>query len=408
MIVYPDDYKAQEVQCWGKLLDVIVKSEADSDYYIPTNGLAAYVRVRGFSKFDSNEFIIVGFSGAVKNKGLESGPFFSFSGISSSIGLPLISFSDPSLMLDSNLTLGWYLGNKYIPDYVERIAGLLDSISRETGKRLILAGGSGGGFAALNIANKMHQKDRALALVWNPQVVISNYYKTAVDRYIEASWDAVDAENIRGKKVVSTGVKSIFLMDGLDHSHLRLHLREYLKDEMPLRLKNDYYIYQDSAVIVGDWGTGHTAPPKEIILHHFNEVINNWDDFSAYPKLKMRKKVVDFSVEGFSKTFKVDIKPLVSIVSKNFMVELEVNKKYIGYQLRYEILDGSRDKIMSSPWLKNYHNCRAFGVLPKNIDRDDFNSWEVKVVVEDFSGKRLSVYYPVNKNIKKYYYMKSH
>src|SRR5690554_6790937 len=93
-----------------------------------------------------------------KNKGLDSGPFFSFSGIASEIRIPLISFSDPSLMLNADLRLGWHLGNYLIPDYKDKVARFLDALSVSLDKKIILAGGSGGGFAALNISNLMDNK----------------------------------------------------------------------------------------------------------------------------------------------------------------------------------------------------------------------------------------------------------
>ena len=61
---------------------------------------------------------------------------------------------------------------------------------------------------------------------------------------------------------------------------------------------------------------------------------------------------------------------------------------------------------MFSPWLKNYHNCRVFGALPKKIDIEALATCSLVVTVEDFFGKEKSFSYPVKNNMKKYYYMK--
>lgn len=406
MIVYPDSFKAKRAQSWDELSEIIAKSSEDCDYFIPGHGLAAYVRVKGFSLSSSADYIIVGFSGAVKNQGLESGPFFSFTSVSEEVGLPLISFSDPSLMLDPNLTLGWHLGNKYIPDYPSKIARLLDILAEKTGKKILLSGGSGGGFAALNVANKMREQDSAIALVWNPQVVIKNYYENDVNRYIEAGWGG-DLESVKNSRVVPSGAKAVFLMDGLDHAHLRLHLREYLKNEpSPVKAPNGYYIYNNSAVLVGDWGSGHSAPPKVMIVHNINEIVRNGGDFSSFSKIKMSKKVVDFSNNNLYENMLTDASPSVSIVSRNFMVETSVNRKYVGYQIRYRVVDGEGNAVMESSWLKNYHNCRVFGVIPKGMELKDTSSWRVMVVMQDYFGTTKSFGYEFNKRMKKYYYMK--
>lgn len=360
MITYSKSLDAEMVDDWGELANAFIDSPKDGVFYIPDNGLCSYVKVSGIEFLKRSSYILVGFSGAVSNKGLESGPFFSFLGVSKEIEVPLISFSDPSLMLSSSLTLGWHLGNRLIPDYKNKVSKFLDDLSLALDKKVILAGGSGGGFASLNISNLMEGKERVLAFVWNPQVVISSYYKTAVDRYVDACWEEKDRQYIEGYRVKCNDSKAVFLMDGLDHMHIRSHLKKYLATQgKPVKI-NGYYLYENSSVLIGDWGKGHTAPPKKLIVRQLKEVMKNWFDFSSYKEVRVSKTVVDFSSDGVFPQMRADAKPTVSIVSRMVMIDNEINKKYIGYQLRYEVVNEAGDRVFSSSWLKNYHNCRVF------------------------------------------------
>lgn len=400
MIVYPN-CEAVEVSDWNALAEFFCSNTEDGIYYVLDNGLAAYVKFQGLEYLNESSFILVGFSGAVKNSGLSQGPLFSFSGIADKINVPLISFSDPSLMLDSKVTLGWYLGNRYIPNYPEKVSSLLDRIFAKLGKNMVLSGGSGGGFAALNISNMMYNKSNIISVVWNPQIVINNYYKNAVDRYIESSWG--DSENdIKNVKVTPEGAKSVFLMDGFDHMHIRRHLRFYLEKQGKPEKNNNNYVFKDSLIVVGDWGKGHTPPPKDLITNKILEASQYFAQFEDYNKDSFDKKVLDFSEENLHH-FKRFIKPVVSFFGSCFMLEVQLNSEYIGYQLKFDVVNNLGVKVLSSSWLRNFDNCRAFGDISEfNNIGDDLKDWEMIVIIEDFLGLRKRFTYKFSKVMKKY------
>lgn len=97
--------------------------------------------------------------------------------------------SDPGLVLNPTLELGWFTGWQGYELYSD-LATLIQSAAREVdAKHIVLSGSSGGGFAALQLATYI---PKSIALVFNPQTDIHRYWNNgdpnshgAVRKYIE-------------------------------------------------------------------------------------------------------------------------------------------------------------------------------------------------------------------------------
>ncbi len=111
------------------------------------------------------------FAGAVTNRANRPGPFFSGHTISASQGLPAILIADPTITDHPELSLGWYLGCDRF-DALGAIARLLRRLAARYGCRFLLVGGSGGGYAALAIAERL--EGCASVLCWNPRPMSSS------------------------------------------------------------------------------------------------------------------------------------------------------------------------------------------------------------------------------------------
>lgn len=121
------------------------------------------------------------FSGALSKRGAKTGPFFSGRKISETFEVPSISVADPTLDMNPELTLGWYTGGLE-RDFSSALANLLSSLSETLEKELLLVGGSGGGFAALNLIRQLGNK--VSVFVWNPQTDIYSYAERHVKDYL--------------------------------------------------------------------------------------------------------------------------------------------------------------------------------------------------------------------------------
>jgi len=144
----------------------------------------------GFQGEMDSRAVIVGFNGALSSKTIAAGgrpPFFSGASLTKETKIPLLSISDPTMMLDRSITMAWYAGNRYVPDLVQRIADLLDTIAMELKVTLVLLGGSAGGFAALNVLARM-TSGRGRVVCWNPQTSLAEYYIDSVQKYLAVAY----------------------------------------------------------------------------------------------------------------------------------------------------------------------------------------------------------------------------
>jgi len=246
---------------------------------------------KGFYDEDrKSQCFLVVFSGAIseQTRASASAPFFSGAGLAGNTRLPLLSISDPTLALDSGLTLGWYAGNAQTTDLLSIIAKNIDRVASCTGLQPVLIGGSGGGYAAINIAARLDCA--ATAIVWNPQTSIGRYYAQAGRRYIEAAYpeiaippgstnsqkefqefldQAVDTtrHHLPSAESIDSRHKIIFLQNRSDVFHMSKHAGPWLNTTKFQSV--DRNAFQNSKgnilLFIGDWGQGHAPAPASFV-----------------------------------------------------------------------------------------------------------------------------------------------
>lgn len=246
----------------------------------------------GFGESTPGTPIMVCFSGAVTKREAKVGPFFSGLQIGKACQLPTISVSDPTLNRTNDIGLAWYAGNEQHPDLIQRIAKLLDAISKSSNAPLILIGGSGGGFACL--AAQTVLKAPASAVVWNPQTSITRYYPNAVYQYVACAFPELaqrfGVQRLRQEKAApeqlapcldAAGVMHdltrsrpqssrsiVYLQNRSDHSHVERHMLPFAAVRQGIRW-HDEQIATDPhglAICVADWGDGHAPPERPALL----------------------------------------------------------------------------------------------------------------------------------------------
>lgn len=140
-----------------KLLNVVDFDPKVGDepriYDIP---IGKAMRLRAFvnPRPAEDKVVRVGFHGAVPTKIPTGDSFFEPGAIYASRQDPYILFADPTLTLNRELRLSWYLGAAWVDpdDFMEKMTRKLMSA---TGAAYMLAGGgSGGGFAAARFATR--------------------------------------------------------------------------------------------------------------------------------------------------------------------------------------------------------------------------------------------------------------
>ncbi|WP_157438957.1 DUF6270 domain-containing protein [Aestuariimicrobium kwangyangense] len=224
-------------------------------------------------------------SGAVTGRNGASGPFFSGLGVMSEVGGPYLCLSDPTLDHDSELALGWYTG---LPGegVREAMAHFLAAVHTRLGRELLLVGGSGGGFAALSLAEVTSVPTSVF--VWNPQTDILRYspgpvldYLSAITGFTTADLRALNDDDraaLLSERGITHAVKARAvaanphvrrLMYGQNATdwHVGSHFFPWL-DDSPLEASGrDSYVRGDTHVaLLSEISVGHDPWPKPVIV----------------------------------------------------------------------------------------------------------------------------------------------
>lgn len=255
----------------GGVLDFLGMNPEDGYHSIDYNGLPVDLRVqnRGY------DTTVIFFHGAVSPK--HTYPVMNGGGVSGGAKANRIFVSDPSLALSGRLNLAWYLGNEQQPELQSVIEEAIRHVVRYWGdQRLVFFGSSGGGFASLHYASRF---PGSLALVSNPQTIVANYNKAAVERFVEVCF----REGSRIKDLPAHIVKDVtktyarplttriaYMQNVNDAPHIAKQMKPLLR-----------VLHPENAMLTlpGDWGPGHTPAPKELFAKCIKTVsAMPWDE----------------------------------------------------------------------------------------------------------------------------------
>lgn len=276
-------------------LKTILQQEIkDGIYHIATPDILDLYFENFENKTDDLSTIMVCFNAAVTGRSEKRGPFFAGRGVNRTLKLPLISISDPSIS-SYPLELAWYAGSEKYQSFQADLAFFLDQFAEKYKAKLLLFGGSGGGFASLAIASQL--KTEATLLVSNPQTSISNYLYDVVKNYVQqafpthaASLDGVDRSNRKStlykifdkygvvhdvtSLTIPQHVRMIYLQNKSDN-HVATHARPFIKN-YPCKLVGANSLESENlGVYFGSWGKGHVRPGAGIMLILLKKIVGN-------------------------------------------------------------------------------------------------------------------------------------
>lgn len=156
-----------------------------------------------------------------------------FDRITSSLrsGDAFVSVADPTLRTAPDLELAWYLGGQHWDPISTLRSLVLDAAARVGAHRIVLIGGSGGGFAALRLGASI---PGSLAFVFNPQVVLRSYIPRVLDAYLRTAGLTSQSERARALATDRLDLCALYtagepanfvyyLQNLRDHTHVRSH-----------------------------------------------------------------------------------------------------------------------------------------------------------------------------------------
>ncbi|WP_257162144.1 alpha/beta fold hydrolase [Corynebacterium cystitidis] len=192
-------------------------------------------------------------------------PWFSGANVLKGVATHRLSISDPSLYLHPDLNLAWYAGNYRQPNLQEDLARIIEHVARQLKvRRILLMGGSGGGFASLVLGRLLPQ---STVVAMNPQTDIERYHEQHVKKYVDICWKgdhdafrAATASTIWSLEAPAPDRKPagkiFYLQNTNDDFHVKNHLEPFEKNFDDMR---GIYVWRHA------WGAGHTPPPKDVI-----------------------------------------------------------------------------------------------------------------------------------------------
>lgn len=301
------------------------------------------------------------FSGATKERNGALGPYFSGQGISTELGTASISVADPTISDHGDLKLAWYAGCSRF--HAERaLHSLLAGIVERYDVDLLLIGGSGGGFAALSAVHAIGERARVLA--WNPQTDLLAYEVTAVADYVRSAFpeartgrlDPGDPQERETLRAYFEGRDIRTLLGGADDRsatlvlqntgdwHLEQHARPYAtRREMAV----EQGVLTDGAgvVAIGDWGGGHSAPPREVTLLATRTLLAGATPQSAYESVST----------AFPQFFGASIASLGDITGEDFTLSSTADGYRIDFVrpsagLTFAFYVNSPDGVLEKIW----------------------------------------------------------
>lgn len=221
--------------------------------------------------YRSSPVTLCTFSAAITRRTAETVPVFSGYRTTRNVQANILRISDPSLLLDSRLNLGWYAGSYVQPDLQELLTRLVSSVTN--GSRTVLFGASGGGFAALEMAPRL---PGSTALVLNPQTDITKY--SGYRPYKKYCWPDLGPlaippvrTSILDTYAKPCGSNVIYVQNTGDESHMKNHYAPFIEAVHP---DNNVYC------LMAELGAGHVGPVPADVTRLFGLVTGTsiWSD----------------------------------------------------------------------------------------------------------------------------------
>lgn len=217
------------------------------------------------SSLGDSDTLMVGFHGAL-DRGKYTLPRFERLQGLNSLGSPHLVFSDPTLDLDPQLTLGWYLGTQQ-HDVQSAIAQfVLERMEAGGYKRVLLSGSSGGGYAALQVASMVPD---SIAVVFNPQTRIRQYFPRFANMALDTAFghrtlsfdEELRLDVLARYRHLQPSIKIYFVQNIGDEHHDMRHRGPLVDALYDVPGTTMHTVFED-------WGKGHRTANNDVYLKH--------------------------------------------------------------------------------------------------------------------------------------------
>lgn len=189
------------------------------------------------------------------------------------------AFTDPTLKPTNTIGLAWF---QHTPERygISATAALVQTLIDKGGyapQNVTLFGSSGGGFAALQLADFFPE---ATVLAINPQIFLYNYTPSFYQAMLETCYPGMSDADVRKKFKDRITVQVdpqkrkapiVIFQNKHDENHMNRHLQPFLKQQdaasvSELQGADGERLNKINTVIYDDAASGHAPPSKEVTL----------------------------------------------------------------------------------------------------------------------------------------------
>lgn len=173
-----DERNAVEIRRHASYSDISHEAPNAYEFVIPPNS-GGHLDITALYLPRKSETLIVTFHGSLQRSKYQL-PRFEWRQSLAPFDAAQLFVADSTLSLDPALALSWYIGPAE-QDLTADVAHLVRSIALAAGyKRVLLAGSSGGGFAALAVSRRI---EGSVSVCFSPQTRVGDYHVAAVNKF---------------------------------------------------------------------------------------------------------------------------------------------------------------------------------------------------------------------------------
>lgn len=227
---------------------------------------------------------LVVFTAAV-SKTVKTVPVFSGRRVASDLNANLLMISDPTLKASIDLTIAYYAGSTIHPNLQSDLTEIIRSVT--AGARVVLFGGSGGGFPALEQSTRL---PGSTVLLLNPLTHVNLIPRGSHAPYFQHAWRTAPPENPGDVRFVNSVIDSfrepvdtqvVCLQNARDEFHVKHYWQPFIDA-----------LHPDNRVLTlgPALGEGHTGPNKPSMRRLMECVVEHseWGDLTeAVQRLKI-------------------------------------------------------------------------------------------------------------------------
>ena len=360
-----------EIRFSGSSKALAFQEIKDGIYEILFQEKILYMRVINSKYLSQTYSICVCLNAAISGRDNKTPPFFSGEGISNSVGCCMISFSDPSTHIQG-IDLGWYVGNENWLDFQKDLVNLIEIITKNLSKSLVIFGGSGGGYASFALSKLFSQK--AVVIGMNPQFDISlypscnNYATRAFPKSNISDFDNFSQKRsewnaffLRNNLITSFTHRDLnplcdylLLQNWNDAHHLRLHTPLILPGLETLSLSKYYGTNNNLSYFIGPWGEDHSVIWKEHIVLVLRMAISG--ALSSQIIEKLSTKFLPINSNQTHSLSKIKIPPRIHVEGSDYELNLvrftfeqfqnnDITESFFGLEFLRPLLNIERSNL---------------------------------------------------------------